>query len=241
VLENEIEVAVFSMAARSETGDDAAYLEWHLLDHQPEQYQIRGLRHGQRWASTPACRAARAAASDRFAAVDHLTQYLFDDPVDQGLDDFLDLGADLRRRGRYPHRLPSVLLANFDLIAARAAPRVLVSAGVLPFRPNRGAYLILEADASARVAEAASDELEELIGVDGVAGAWVFAPGQRRADRFDAAGLSLTLCYLDDEPVAVAERLAPLLAGRWQGSSIAPALAAPFETVRPWEWDRSLP
>ncbi len=230
---------MFSMAARSEDGDDAAYLEWHQLDHLPEQYQIDGLHLGQRWASTPACRAARAVESDRFGRVDHLTQYLFGDPVDQALDDFLDLGADLRRRGRYPHRLPSVMLASFDLIGSRAAPRVRVAAAVVPFRPNRGAYVIVERVGGPSAPAPAADEwLDGLVGVDGVAGAWAFAPGHRRADRFDAGGLSLTLCYLDDEPVAVADRLAPRLASRWDDTAITPMLAAPFETVRPWDWAR---
>ena len=40
----------------------AEYLDWHLHDHLPEQHRLPGLRHGQRWVSTPACRAARAAS-----------------------------------------------------------------------------------------------------------------------------------------------------------------------------------
>jgi hypothetical protein len=239
-------LAVVSMAARSPSGDDAGYLEWHLLDHLPEQYQLDGLRHGQRWASTPACRAVRAAESERFAAVDHVTQYLMADPPDQVVDDFLDLGARLRAAGRYPARLPSVMLAGFVPQVAAAAARVLVSDGVVPYRPNRGAYVILErppdGDEGTRYRTWLEHEhLPELVGSAGVAGAWMLAPGRVRPDRLDADDLELTILYLDGDPAEVGAALAGRLRGRWDGWESTPVLAAPFETVRPWAWDRVLP
>ena len=58
---NRVKVGFFSLSHRSPTGDDRPYLQWHQLDHLPEQYQLPGMILGRRWASTPACRSARAA------------------------------------------------------------------------------------------------------------------------------------------------------------------------------------
>jgi len=236
-----VSYSVLSMGERSPTGDDRAYLEWHLLDHLPEQYQLDGLVLGQRWASTAACRAARAAESDRLAPVAHVTQYLMAGEPTPVVDTFLDLGARLAAAGRYPVRLPSVLLGGFVPVAGRASPRAAVSVGVVPFRPSRGVYLVLEEppsgdDAGSYTAWMVDEELPELAEVAGVAGVWWFAPGDVRTDRLDAAGLGLTALYLDDEPVDVAAALAPRLRARWQRWSVVPALAAPFEAVRAWSW-----
>ena len=46
--------------------------------------------------------------------------------------------------GRFPHRLPAVMLAVGDLVAGHAAPSALVTAEVVPYRPNRGMYLVVE-------------------------------------------------------------------------------------------------
>ena len=57
----------------------------------------------------------------------------------------------------------------------------------------------------------------------------------------DTDGLSLTVCYLDQNPLDVAARMGPLLAERWSDPGVSPQLAAPFHAVRAGEWDRSLP
>ena len=54
-------------------------------------------------------------------------------------------------------------------------------------------------------------------------------------------GQLLTYCFLDDDPVATAERLAPVLANRWEQAGVEPLLAAPFHPVVPYEWDRYVP
>jgi hypothetical protein len=232
--------SVLSMGERAPTGDDRAYLEWHLLDHLPEQYQLDGMLLGQRWASTAACRAARAAESARFAPVAHVTQYLMAGDPAAVIDPFLDLGAQLASVGRYPVRLPSVLLAGFVPVAGEAAAHAAVSTGVLPFRPSKGAYLVLEeppaAGAEGYEAAMIDAELPALAELDGVAGGWWFSPGDVRPDRFDAGGLRLLLLYLDGEPVEVAPRIGERLRERWARWSVTPALAGPFETVRAWSW-----
>jgi hypothetical protein len=101
---NRVKVGFFSLSDRGESdedADDGAYLAWHQLDHMPEQYQLPGVVHGQRWVSNEACRAARVAASGVFEHVHHVVLYLMGDPVEQTLD-FFDLGSRLAQLGRFP-------------------------------------------------------------------------------------------------------------------------------------------
>lgn len=227
----EVRLCVISLSARSPDNSDAAYLEWHALDHLPEQYAIAGVVHGQRWASTRACRAESAARVEPLASTDHVVQYLFADPVDASLDRFFALGAELRHAGRMPRLLPPVELAGYELVACEAAPRALVRAEVLPWRPGRGAYLIIDEAGRGGV------PVDGLVDVPGVAGWWRFRGGDFHDRLTDTTGRNLTVCYLDDDPASVAAGIAPRVAVSTAGL----LLAAPFECVVPWQWDRSLP
>ena len=75
----DVRFAFISMSAREPGGRDAEYLEWHSLDHRPEQHRLAGLRQSLRIVSTPACRAARAASVTEYDAADHVMTYLFND------------------------------------------------------------------------------------------------------------------------------------------------------------------
>ncbi len=74
-----------------------------------------------------------------------------------------------------------------------------------------------------------------------------WASGQRPPLDVDArlasakAGQTITYCFLDDDPVAVAQRLGPVLANRWERGGVEPLLAAPFYPVVAHEWDRYVP
>jgi hypothetical protein len=92
-----------SLSAREPTGKDAQYLEWHSLDHRPEQYRIAGIRHSLRLVSTPACRAARACSGPRYDAVDHVMTYFF--AANAALDQFKAL-SDALCGGRRPGAPP---------------------------------------------------------------------------------------------------------------------------------------
>ena len=78
--------------------------------------------------------------------------------------------------------------------------------------------------------------------VDGVAGAW-----SALSLRVDAGLASapedqtITYCFLDDDPIATAQRLRSVLKARWAESDIEPLFAAPFFAVVPYEWDRYVP
>ena len=244
---NRVKVGFFSLTHRSETGDDRPYLRWHQLDHMPEQYQLPGLVLGQRWASTAACRAVRAAEVGRWSQVEHVVCYLMGNPVDETIDEFLTLGRQLAERGRYSTALPSAFRGGLRLLETEAAPRALISPGVVPFRPHQGIYLIVEATddrtgQDAFLRRMRVDVLPQLVGVPGVAGAWTFAttPSIHRP-MFTEGDYRMTVCYLDDLPATVGERLAPVVERIWGTAPAPPVLAAPFESLVSWDWDRFRP
>ena len=242
---NRVKVGFFSISRHSESGDDRPYLGWHQLDHMPEQYQLPGLVGGQRWASTSSCRAARAAEADEWAAVAHVVCYLMGEPLDQTLDDFLDLGQKLADMGRFSHRLPSVYTGALRLLETHSAPAALVVPEVVPFRPNRGVYYVAEEPTGEEgwddyLQRAHSETLPELLSVPGVAGAWIFGTTPAIAPRRNImpGRYRMSLFYLDDDPAAVAERLAEPLRRSWKDAPTRPLLAAPFESMMIWDWDR---
>ncbi len=245
--ENRVKVGFFSITHTSPTGDDGPYLDWHQLDHMPEQYLLHGLVAGQRWASTPACRRSRAAESEGWASVEHVVCYLMGEPVDRTVDDFLALGQELTDVGRYPVAMPSQYRGALRLRGAAAAPRVLVSDVVVPFRPHRGIYLIVDEPETPEPTEGAvprhlsslrDEELAALLTDPGVAGVWTYttSPDLRRS-MFSPGGYRMTVCYLDDEPPAVGERLREIVTTT-EAAPVRRVLAAPFESILRWEWGR---
>jgi hypothetical protein len=242
-----IKVGFFSISNHDESGDDRDYLSWHQLDHMPEQYSLPGLIFGQRWYSTPACKAARAVAADGWEGVGHVVCYLMGNPVQETLDEFLTLGRALAEMGRFSLHLDSTFLAGLRLLQAQAAPRTMISDDVIPFRPHKGAYVIVEQPAEP-VDEAAQDDylqrvhtevLPTLVQVPGVAGAITYgtSPAIRRPT-FTPGVFRITVCYLDEEPAEVGRSLAPVLEGLWRTSPVRPVLAAPFEPMMRWDWER---
>ena len=220
-----------SMATRHPEGTDADYLQWHSLDHRPEQHRLTSVRASLRLVSTPACRAARAVQHDRFDVVDHVMTYFFSDTA--GLEGFLTLSKALGDADRKLPLLPHIERGVYDVRQKTAAPRIKIGADVLPWWPIRGAYLLLES---------AATPAAELIEVDGVAGVWsttAIDVGPRLASA--RPGQQLTYCFLDQDPVATAHRLLPVLEKRWAATDIEPLFAAPFHPVVPYEWDRYLP
>jgi hypothetical protein len=245
--ENRIKVGFLSLTGASPTGDDRPYLAWHQLDHMPEQYRLPGMVLGQRWASTPACRRARATETEGWSSVEHAVCYMMGEPVDRTVDDFIALGGELAKVGRYPHVMPSQYRGALRLVETMAAPRVLVSPEVVPFRPHRGVYLFVEQPERTTPSASASEDglgrlpaaaLQHLVDVPGVAGAWVYAtsPDLRRP-MFTEGILRVTICYLDEEPVTVADRLASTLDRVWDAVPTRLLLAAPFESIVRWDWE----
>lgn len=221
-----------SMTARHPDGRDADYLEWHSLDHRPEQHRLRTLRASFRLVSTAACRDARAASEPRYDAADHVMTYLFTDVA--GLLPFNDLSVAMAQAGRTPYLLPLVERAVYHLDGTAAAARIKVGADVLPWWPAKGVYLLVEQG---------HDAAHDLVEVAGVGGAWWASalPMEPPYTTTDNTGLQITYCFLDDDPPAVGERLRRVLERRWCRSGVAPLLAAPFYTLVTDDWGRYLP
>lgn len=218
-----------SMAERHPEGADADYLRWHTLDHRPEQHRLAGLRASLRVVSTPACRAARAASDEAFAAIDHVMTYFFAGMT--GLDAFNDLSVALRDAGRAPFILPPVQRGVYSVEERVAAPRATVGSDVLPWLPVRGVYILVEEGAAAPAG---------LTDVAGVVGVWSGASVETPFSTAEA-GQRITYCFLDDDPVETAGRLRPVLERRWEASAVRPLFAAPFYSVVPYDWERYLP
>lgn len=227
----DITTVFVSMATRQPDGTDAEYLQWHTLDHRPEQHRLSAVRASLRLVSTPACRAARAVRNERFDLVDHVMTYFFSDTA--GLDGFLTLSSALGNAGRKLPLLPPVERGVYEVQSRLAAARIKAGADVLPWWPAHGVYLLLETHASPPV---------ELVEIEGVAGIWsttALDVSPRLANA--PAGQQLSYCFLDDDPVAVGSRLRPVLEKRWKATGIDPLLAAPFYQVVPHEWGRYVP
>jgi hypothetical protein len=237
----DVAFSVVSMSERHAEGRDHEYLDWHLTDHLPEQHRLAGLRRGQRWVSTPACRSARAASEPALDGVDHLVQYLFAEPVEPALDQFFSLGAALHGAGRMPIALPRVQVGGWDLVGALAARRALVGEAVLPWLPSPGVYVVVEEVADIPASDLA-DGLDALVSVPGVAGVWWWSGSSSRHERLDPNDdLALTICYLDEPPVEVAAALVPTLEQRWSAGGWSALLAAPFTAVDPHRRGDHLP
>jgi hypothetical protein len=219
--QGKVKIGFFSFTEITDPGEHRSYNEWHMFDHMPEQYPLAGIVYGQRWVSTPACRAARSASGPELDPIHYVTLYLISEPVERTLREFMDLGAELHRRGRFHQHRRSLLSGPFRLIDQAAAERVLISAEAVPYRPNRGVHV--------SVARNAGPDPAELVTRDGVAGCWTFAATDEwPGNTWHADDLHVTVCWLDDDPIAAA------------GVLPAPAdavLAGPFETITPERWD----
>ena len=226
---NKIRVGFFSFTEITDPGEHRSYNEWHMLDHMPEQYPLDGIAYGQRWVSTPECRAARACSEGPLDSIHYMTLYLMTDPVDRTLREFMQLGRDLHAADRFHLARAARLSGPFRYLEARVAPRVLISREAVPYRPNRGVYVEVEELAPGSMAD--SDEhrrhLDALCRLPGVAGAWSFADEQRR----------VTVSWLDAPPLEVNTGLAGAATFRRVGSPHRTVFAGPLETITPWQWD----
>jgi hypothetical protein len=220
-----------SMSTRHPDGADAEYLRWHTLDHRPEQYRLRSLRASLRLVSTPECRSARAASRNSLSAVDHVMTYFFSDLG--GLHAFTGLGRALRDAGRMLPLLPPVQRGVYEVQRTVAASRVKIGSDVLPWLPLRGVFLLVEQGTTPST---------DLIDIEGIAGVWSASALNVDARLANAQpGQWISYYFLDDDPVATAERLQPALQAGWSDSGTEPLLAAPFHVVVPYEWDRYVP
>ena len=123
-----------------------------------------------------------------------------------------------------PLRLPTVEFMTADLAGKVAAPAAVAGADVIPWRPALGVYLLIEQG------QAPGDALAD---VPGVAGVWWYHGNLAPAPyATDARGMQITYCYLDDDPVATAERLGRRGATAMGIRRCRRALGGPFPHAR---------
>jgi len=221
-----------SLSRRHPDGLDADYLEWHSLDHRPEQHRLAQLRASFRMVSTPECRATRAASDERYNAADHLQSYFFTSL--SAMDGFQDLNSALHEAGRSPYSLPLVERGVYRVDGIAAAPRIKIGADVLLWWAAKGVYFMIERGGGS---------VADLLDVPGVGGAWwgEAVPLEPPFNTRDNSGLHVSYLFLDDEPANVAKRLRARLEERWSNAGNEPLLAAPFHSLVAYEWDRYLP
>jgi hypothetical protein len=157
--------------------------------------------------------------------------YVFTGP--DSIPGFNALGGALHVAGRMPLRLPTVEFMTADLAGKLANPRAVAGADVLPHRPARGVYLLIENGHASP---------EALVDVEGVAGAWWYHGNVAPAPyATDTRGMQVTYLYLEGDPVDTAQRLGPLVRRRWESGDVEGLLAAPFYTIVPFRWELHLP
>ena len=237
--------ALLVFSTKCERGQDVDWMRWHVFDHQPEQYRVPGVRNGQRWVSTPECRAARLLETAPFDRTDYVVQYLFAEPAPESVKSFANLGQALGAAERRPakSRLRIFQSAGYDVTDLRANPTGALGAYALPWYPARGIYLTIEPTAPDAAAQAArAKSLQRLVAVEGVAGAWRYDPARRDLSPVKTQpGQTATVFYLYDDPVAVAGRLNGVLEREWAAAGVEGLFAAPFHIVQPFEIGRYLP
>lgn len=254
-------MAFFSFVSLTTGGaaEHRAYNEWHQLDHRPENLALPGVAWGDRWRRSEELRALGAAGASH-DDTDYVAMYWFRDPVKESMRAWDQLGADSFEWGRGP-LIPGVerrMLAFFKPVKGYAARSALVSPEVLPYRPNRGLWLNVTAQAEphsaathARHAFTDRVRMPELVELDGVAGAWTFtfSHGQQHTSLPFAGGtgpekpgsMRIELLYLDGD---VAQTSAAINATEAELASAAPSgdgeslvLRGPVSTIVPWlDW-----
>jgi hypothetical protein len=247
----------FSFTELTDLRAHTVYNEWHQLDHMPEQMPLPGIAHGERWVLSPRCRAELFAADDHLARTHYLTLYSMTAPIDAALESFYERADELHREGRFFDRRRAIAAGPLDVREKRVSPRLPLTADALPYRPNRGVYVIAQrpVGASGSRADRPALRIDALLAIPGVAGVWSFGPfadleeteaagfGEARRDagkplaaegRLEA---DVVVCYLDEDPVAVSTAIADVLASGRHGQGIGLSFAGPLERVVPWEWD----
>ena len=73
--------------------------------------------------------------------IHYMTLYLMTEPVERTLREFMQLGRDLHAVGRFHLHRQAHLSGPFPFLGAAVAPRVLISAEAVPYRPNLGVYV----------------------------------------------------------------------------------------------------
>lgn len=248
--------ALFSFGRLSDPTKHREYNEWHQLDHRPENLALPGVAWGDRWVRSPDCARDGDVGQEPYTATQYTNMYWLRAPVDETIRQFVDLGERCRQWGRRPDLayVQRDLTGFFTVVAVLATRRTSVTSAAVPIRPARGVHVSL---IRIRLPDSPpTDELfrwydrirmPALLKVPGVAGAAIFAsaPGTSRGEvRAAPQDLRLHLLYLDDDPVAVGNRIGRTEADwRTAGRDIDRSeleevlFAGRLRAITPWYWD----
>ncbi|HVM66098.1 MAG TPA: hypothetical protein VMU14_14625 [Acidimicrobiales bacterium] len=233
--------AVFSVTPPLPEEYATEYLRWHLLDHQPEQYQLPGLVLSQRWIADGEYLSSRIVGDSPLGNVGNIVNYLIGDPVQQTYDDFMELGPRLREIGRFPYRAPSLQVRLLGLLKWYASRRALISPEVVPFRPHHGVLVIIEEPVGGGLDDwlrwLHTDHHPAVLGVGGVVGAWMYGTVQtwRLHPTAEGGPQYVTVVYLEEDPIAATQALAPIVEERWASGAVRPLFAGPLRTMVHWD------
>ena len=244
--------AFFSIMGVTDPAHHQTYNAYHQLDHRPENLALEGVRWGDRWVRSPDC-AEWSSGSDRnFDDAHYLTMYWLGGPLEPTLKRWTDLGELAYLMGRRPDLgwRKDHLQAFLDPVKGHVAPRVLVSADALPFRPVRGIHLtvsrFLAHDGGAThdlLAWYDRVRFPQLIATPGVAGLWTFVSADlltpdrdTRSSYTDREWTRITLLYLDEDPLEVAARLSEQAVPDHHNIEDI-RFATPMRAIQPWQWD----
>jgi len=235
-----VDFAYFSFTEITEPREHAAYNEWHLFDHMPENLALPGIVWGQRWVATRDI-ARVGGDDDALDAVHYVTAYLMTEPADRTLGEFLGLGHALRALGRFHRHRRALLGGPFRLVKTYVAPRALVAPDAVPYRPHRGVLVaLLDVDDPRRgdeVARHTDDVLcPALVATPGVAGVWWFEAMPDAATTLAANPPRRTIhvAWIDGDPAAVAGAASGLYTDATARTGSSLRFARVLRTVDPY-------
>lgn len=254
--------AAFLSFAAVAAGRHREYNAWHQLDHRPENLVLDGVLAGERWVRTPECAALYPVADPVLAQTHYVNSYWFSGPVAAALAEWQALAEQSFQQGRRPDvRIATrPMMGTFAPVSGCAARRARVSPLALLHRPARGVVLSIHRLAQPRAAHTESwlgareEQLRRRVETPGVAGAWSLSsvsttidpgwqptPGSMTFDPSPAGSghLRAELTFLDEDPLAVVERLDGLEPGREQPDPAVceEAFVSLLLPITPWEWD----
>ncbi len=135
-------------------------------------------------------RPTRSWSTTPWATFHYLTMYLMTEPLAETLDEFAEVRERVAKLGRFYEHRRARLSGAWVFLEAMAAPRSLVAPEVIPWRPNRGIYVVIDEPLDAVEALRRSrwgrpststsacgtpSHFPQLLEVPGVAGLWSFA------------------------------------------------------------------
>ncbi len=240
-----VDFAYFSFTEITDPAEHDSYNEWHLLDHMPENLALPGIAWAQRWVASPDLPVF--GVDEALRPVHYVTAYLMTEPAERTLGEFMALGERLRSLGRFHRQRQALLGGPFRLVKCYAAPRTLVSADAIPYRPHRGMLItvgdVVERGRSDEVARWLDDvHVPDLLTVPGVAGVWTFQamPGATTTLPPNPPTRSVQLCWLDDDPMTVGGSIAekvgdvPFTDDTWHIAYRR--TLAPIDPYGPFDW-----